>query len=358
MTRSLVLVVLAGLVLAGCGANEGNPPGAETQQECVGPPLALSEERLDFGDIDPKEDQEKTVTLDNTGDKAIAIEMVRSSCPCVKPEMAVQSIQPGQTAELRVKLALDNYPSDKVKGYVFVKTNLPEPPLFQIPIEGKILPEYTVEPEKLDFGPVKRGKPTTRTLMVTQTGPEELVLENVETSTGLTATFKERPRQPEQPEQPKAYEVAVTLTPDAQAQRVQASLVLVTSIARIPKWKVPVRAKITGIDCTITPKVVVFDAAPGAKDPVAHIDIENALPFDIRDIACTNAAIQAALVEPGPRSHHRIALKLAPETAPGSILGKVTFTVVERGLSETRQVAVCGSIGDAGDANTRPALSR
>ena len=47
-----------------------------------------------------------------------------------------------------------------------------------------------------------------------------------------------------------------------------------------------------------------------------------------------------------PRSHHRIDLKLAPNAVPGSVLGKVTFTVVERMLCEPRQAAVCESIGD------------
>jgi Protein of unknown function (DUF1573) len=345
--KSFVVVVFAGILFAACGADQGSQPEPEMPRECIDPPLVLSEEELDFGDIDPKQDHERVISLENTGNEPIAVEMVRSSCPCIKPEATVESIPPGEVAELRVKLALKNYPSDKVKGHVLVKTNLPEPPVFQVAVQGKIIPEYTVEPGKLDFGSVKRGKPTTRTLVVTQTGPEELVLKSVETSEGLTATFKERPAKPEKPEQPKTYDVAVTLTPNARAQRVQGSLTLITAIARIPKWKVRVRAKITGIECVIAPKVVVFDATPGTKEPVAHIDIENALDFEVRDIACTNQAVQATLVEPGPRTRHRIALKLGPEARAGSVLGKVTFTVVEGKLSEPRQVAVCGSIGDA-----------
>jgi hypothetical protein len=87
--------------------------------------IEVAPERFDFGVI-PQKTVEHEFQVKNTGNKALEILQVTTSCGCTTAEIDSELIQPNQTAKLIVRFdpnAMAEPVTGKVKRIVYIKSN-------------------------------------------------------------------------------------------------------------------------------------------------------------------------------------------------------------------------------------------
>ena len=325
-----------------------------------GPRLALSCEEIDFGEVYAHEELKQVVQVTNIGNEPLVISDLCASCSCVETELLKKEIPPKENAELEVGLLLDHYLANSVDGKVYLHSNDPTSTLHEIGVFAELLPEYVVEPEQLDFGGVKRGRSHAMSLLVRQTGREELILERVETPPELSVSFGEiaptrsNPVVQEGQIASKTYKVDVRILPRVEVRMLNTSLTLVTNIERVPKFKVHVSAKMVGIECITTPRVVAFGPSrPG--DEVGRIEVTGVHDIEVLQASCNIEDIELQVEEIEPRKRYAVKLALEQDTDVGQKVGMVLLKLKEGELVETREVAVYGTVEKEDTSGARAA---
>ncbi len=69
--------------------------------------ISIDQTSLDMGTFDWQQEQTRTFTLTNTGDKLLAIEMVDTSCGCITVDYAKEPVRPGDCVTLRMTYKAD-----------------------------------------------------------------------------------------------------------------------------------------------------------------------------------------------------------------------------------------------------------
>jgi len=344
MAIALVTVILLGQP---CCDDVKEADHAEVH-EVSGPRVKLSTDELDFGKVWADEELKKTVQVSNAGAEPLIVEAVQATCPCIVPAISKTNVPPGEATELVVGLVLHEYPVNQVKGKVILRTSDPVGNPTQISVRAEIRPEFVVEPERLDFGKVKRGQGPTRQLIVRQSGPAELVLKGVEAPPQLLvsvakATAEDASQTNDVEKVPTSYQVDVTIAPETPNGRLSAKLTLLTNIERVPKVRVRVAAEVIGVECVTSPRVVVFGPDPpgtrvGAIEVIGVHDIEVLeASSTIDDVALKIEAIESL-------KRYRVEVRLKDDAVPGDKVGWIVLTLKEGRLTESKKLAVYGTV--------------
>lgn len=311
--------------------------------------LTLSVEELDFGEVWADEEPSKTVLVGNAGDEALEINGLHTTCRCARASISKTMLQPGESTELTVTLALHDYRSNMVKSKVILCTNDPACDIQYIAVRGRIRPEFVVEPPQLDFGRVKRGQSPARTLTVCGSGHIEVKITGVEAPPGLTAfvvapSRKDQEKGTDKPtSRPDRQDIQVQIAPEARAGRLSKKLILLTNLKRVPKFPVRVTAQVVGIEYTIKPRVLVFGPSPpGAEAGV--VDVAGLNELEVIDATCTVEDITLGVEVLEPRKRHRIKVILKDKATPGTKIGRILLKLKEGPLVETKHVTVYGTV--------------
>lgn len=79
-----------------------------------GPKIEFKSETIDYGTVSKGEDSGLRVfEFKNTGDKALEITDVKSSCGCTVPSKPTEPIQPGKTGKIEVQYNMNPGPISK-----------------------------------------------------------------------------------------------------------------------------------------------------------------------------------------------------------------------------------------------------
>ena len=342
MKHELCIAALLALIPLNCAVAENETP--------AGPKVKLSTSSVQFGEISPCKAHERTLTVTNTGDAELIVNAVKSTCPCTKVEIDEEHVPPGESATLRISLHLADYHSDKVQGRVFLCANTPDPCCTPIEVKGDIIPEYVLEPPRVDFGRVKRGKIVTATCILRRNGSRPVELRTIKATNDIQVSWRslipedthtENAEAQETP--PDAYRVDIQFTAPLDANILNAQFEVETNIKRRPKQVIPVKARLVGVECTMTPKVIVFDDAKSG-DTVKGIEIAGEYDLEIVKAECTIKGVEPALSELETRKRYRIDLRLTDRVSSGDVIGKLLLSVKEGPLEENREVGIFGNI--------------
>lgn len=156
VVKSCVWIIVA-LVLATSSAaiaaedlGRGQVAAGRSPSKKVGPRLVVEQPIHDFGVLAPQEMSEHEFVLKNDGDEPLVITDVIASCKCVLPEQEINTIEPGESIEVKVgfkgKPVKDRY-SQSVKLY----SNDPTRPVYELRVVGKIAATIVVDPDSLLF---------------------------------------------------------------------------------------------------------------------------------------------------------------------------------------------------------------
>lgn len=149
------------------------------------PQIQLEPRILELGKMQQNQVLERDIMVRNTGDEALEIYELSTSCPCTFPEIIDEVIEPGETGLIHVTFQSKTYQGD-VHKVIEVYSNVPDGSYSEIGIRVYVEAPVFVHPDdrKLDFGDVSNGStPTTYASFLSD--EEELEIEVLEMNEAL-----------------------------------------------------------------------------------------------------------------------------------------------------------------------------
>ena len=298
------------------------PAGSAPDERAV---LEVDRE-MDFGVIARTEPAHRTLPVCNRGKRPLVIRDIQTSYACTRGELppGKNVIPPGECADARVTV----YPN-RIFGFKSVKTltfmsNDPVNPSVTVDVAATVDPEFSLEPETLDFGTVEKGTETRRTLRLTTLAEEPVTV----TAAGdrmpdAADTAPPGPWRHEIEKVPEAdwkvpgkpeWLIHVTLEGWALPGPLESAVFLSTDVKRFPHFRVPVTGEVRA-PYTLSPEVSAGMLAlpPGQSASVA---VRAEAP-----VSCTGtgeASGLAVVVQPdGDGLGFRLEVSAAPDTPPG-----------------------------------------
>jgi len=120
---------------------------AQDQEELTpvvdGPVMSFESLTLDYGTIEYKGEPYRTLQFTNTGTEPLVIKSARGSCGCTTPEWPKEPIEPGASAEIKVRYATERV--GNINKTVKITTNEVGENTHTIKVIGKILPKEEEE---------------------------------------------------------------------------------------------------------------------------------------------------------------------------------------------------------------------
>jgi hypothetical protein len=316
------------------------------------PVLVTSESKLDFGEILPADTPEKTVTITNQSAREVAIKSTASTCSCTKVESDVTVLAPGESTDITVRLLVADYPSNKVNTRVLIATDGAEPQGVAVEVHAKITPEYLLTPDRLDFGEFKLASQPVRTITLKQNGDTPVKVLQVDAPDNVVVTFKPVPVKPDTgaPHEPEPHPTEWVIQVQPVAELVPGPLngrvTVVTDVKRMPNIDVPINGRVLGIDCTITPKVIVFGPSkPG--DMVATVLVDGSNDLRIASVTCEDSELEFTKPSQSGTGAHTFDILLRADAAPGDKGGKIAIELTEGPARQTVTVPYFGTVVNA-----------
>ncbi len=148
----------------------------------VGPVLAaptLIVEQLthDFGEIIQGDKITETFRFRNAGDEVLEISRLRSSCGCTAALLTSRRLEPGAMGELTLTFDSNGF-SGPVQKRVTFSTNDPAHSSVGFVLKGKVTPELTLTPSRINWGVVSRAKPLQTEIVLSNMSTKSVLLQS------------------------------------------------------------------------------------------------------------------------------------------------------------------------------------
>ncbi|NLV41431.1 MAG: DUF1573 domain-containing protein [Candidatus Hydrogenedentes bacterium] len=271
---ALIALVTAFMVVVTTRVPSGDPASDAGVDATLPPAGSAPDERavleidreMDFGIISRAEPAHRTLPVCNRGKRPLVIRDIQTSCACTRGELppGKNIIPPGGCADVRVTV----FPN-RIFGFKSVKTltfmsNDPVNPSVTVDVAATVDPEFSLEPETLDFGTVEKGTETRRTLrLATLTEEPVTVTAAGDRMPDAAETAPPGPWRHEIEKVPEAdwkvpgkpeWLIHVTLEDWAAPGSLESAVFLSTDVKRFPHFRVPVTGEVRA-PYTLTPDI-------------------------------------------------------------------------------------------------------
>jgi hypothetical protein len=271
---------------------------------------------FDFGEVSQAEELTHLFRFKNTGQEAVEIVHIHSSCGCATAEGIVgRVVEAGTTLEVPVTLRTGS--SDGLRsGRISFYYRGPEeriPAWKSITVTSAVVTDYRLHPPFLDFGSVDHQKPITRTVWMEPNRVPDVEIAGAES--GHPAFAVQLPSS--QPKGPNRA-VEVTFNPVAVSRNGPISTVLTvrTTSQRVPLTRVLLQASIES-PVEVTPTAIVVGAdIVGAVEREILIRARRPVRVDAR---CPDPHVLLPFLAGQYELEHRLRLSV-PENDNGSDL--------------------------------------
>ena len=135
-------------------------------------PLSVSPASFDLGRFPAWKAQAQTFTVRNTGESAVNLLRVRSSCSCLAADFQPCTLKVGKETALTVTIPANSVSGDFSKS-VFLETDAPGQEFLKLTVSGTAIPAVEVRPKReVYLGRLEAGKPQTVSFRVIPASPE------------------------------------------------------------------------------------------------------------------------------------------------------------------------------------------
>jgi hypothetical protein len=201
--------------------NVGDKPATQ-------PDIKFEQKVYDFGTIQKGEQVTHVFNFENAGQAVLKIEQVKTSCGCTVPKNYTKETPPGGKGQIEATFNSSNF-LGAIHKTIYVKSNDPDEPTVNLGIKGTIITDLMVTPQQpLRFDVVEQGQSATKSLMIKQTGTDELKIINVESDNPFITTKII----PEPAGNRNNYKLDVTISPNAPAGVFHGTLKIYTNLEK------------------------------------------------------------------------------------------------------------------------------
>ncbi|MDA0990255.1 MAG: DUF1573 domain-containing protein [Verrucomicrobia bacterium] len=114
------------------------------------PKVVCDAPTYDFGTVTGESSIQHVFTVRNDGDSPLQISRVKPSCGCTTAKLPTNTLQPGEAVDISTSLSLKGRNGPQ-KKYIYVESNDPSQPRYQLEIKGQIRKVFEVNPPQAIF---------------------------------------------------------------------------------------------------------------------------------------------------------------------------------------------------------------
>ncbi|MCC6489942.1 MAG: DUF1573 domain-containing protein, partial [Candidatus Hydrogenedentes bacterium] len=173
----------------GSSVRDGLLPGEQGSMDSTGT-IELPGKVFDAGEIINSDFTVKEIFVANRGKAPLEISEIRTSCGCTVGEMEKNLVMPGGKqvtqippgGRMPMKITIDPFriPGFHSRKTLTVYSNDPKNPQASIDVAVTIVPEYTVEPNAVEFGNLEKGQSAEVTMIVREANAPDLEITGAE----------------------------------------------------------------------------------------------------------------------------------------------------------------------------------
>lgn len=208
------------------------------------PTANCSETNYQTGEIDQGTTIVHDFAFKNTGDEPLTVKVNDCGCDGSKFKTPATPIRPGNTGIITVSIPT-KYRKGDFRREIKIETNDPGKKEVLLSVSAKVIETLSITPQYIDFGQVKRGSSSKRTIQIANNGKEPFTFLNIEiTPSGIAVIAPSLDNVILRPGNKKSIDV--TLTPQKSAGLLEGALSIKTNSKLIEGKKIHVRAEVTG----------------------------------------------------------------------------------------------------------------
>lgn len=309
---------------------------------------------IDMGTVRNDADTTMEVKVHNKGKAPLKIAKIGIECGCTAGSMKEEdkTIAPGGSSPLTITVKpariATGFESHK---FITLFSNDPATPALKIRVNVKIDPEYLIEPAKLEFGTVEKGKPQEKVILLRQLTDQPIEIKSISGAMpkwkSLEITHELRPKEQWLDTNKPEYNIKVKLADDIPLGPYSGRFNIETTFKRRSQISVSVIATITSWYAKSPDRGLILSQSAGEK---ATITADR--PFEITDILPSVEGIIAD-VQPGENEKSKvISLRLDPAVNVRTKIEYVNFTLKsgEEALKEQLEVRIIPTAAPAASA--------
>lgn len=269
--------------------------------------LALFDKQVhDFGDVPIGPVLHHSFTIKNTTNQTLQIGGLRVSCGCVTPSTRTYTIPPGGTGTINAAMDTRRFVGAK-QVTIFVLFTQPRVEEVSLVVRAFGRTDISMNPDKLEFGKIKRGAGNTVTTTLTFAGSTQVTEATCESGYVQLAISA-----PKQTGFGLSYEITASLRSDIPVGNWYTDVWVKTNTGS--RLRIPLTVEVEPA-LTIAPGSIAFDDAKVGQVVKKSIVVKGAQPFKIVEFKGGDGLIQATAASQEARSTHLITVTFTPEKA-------------------------------------------
>ncbi|MFP6583877.1 MAG: DUF1573 domain-containing protein [Candidatus Hydrogenedentota bacterium] len=263
------------------------------------PPLIVLETKeFDMGMVHVKEHTIKQISIYNHGGQPLVISKVSTSCGCTTGRMLEDTIAPGQTGTLEIEIdpsRINGYRSRKV---LTLASNDPVNPSVKLIVAAQIPGELLFSTRDFIFDTLEDGVAASKTLRVTQTTSEPVLIGELEVRGGpefMTASKVDVPQDEWVDAEIPEFDLVVHISDASTAGRYAPTVKVPVEDGRGKRLSFPVRLTVRG-DYSFEPfDITLRNVATGELQEGVSV-LTSSVPLTVEEVTNTNPNVTVTLV--------------------------------------------------------------
>jgi hypothetical protein len=292
------LVVLAGLWAAGPALSA---PWAD----------ALFEEfSKDFGSVPRGPTLSHPFRVYNNTRGPVNISSVRVSCGCVSAQALKGHLEPGESTHIVASMDTTRFTGLKTVT-IYVQFDRPAFEEVRLWVQANGRNDFTVTPDTLAFGQIKRGGMPTVSVLLAFYGASDTAITEVRCESNyIQPTVQEVKRLDSE----VSYQLTARLRSDAPVGKWYTDVWLKTNNPGMPQIRVPLTVEIESA-LSISPEVVTLGSIKVQAESERRIIVRGIKPFKITQVLGTDNQLSVRDNTPQAKPVHVLTVKLKPNQA-------------------------------------------
>jgi hypothetical protein len=302
------LVLLAGFGVAGSAA-------AATWADGL-----FDELSKDFGSVPRGPMLRHQFRVVNKTKQPVNISGVGVSCGCVTASALKTYLNPGEETVIDAQMDTTRFTGAKTVT-IFVRFDRPNYEEVRLWVQATGRNDFTLSPDTLAFGQVKRGTTPTATVRVTFYGNGQARIESAKGESNYVLPAVQEVRRLETQVE---YDLTVKLRGDTPVGKWYTDVWVKTSVVGLAQVRIPLTVEIES-PLTVSPAVVSMGSVKPDEESVRRIIVRGVKPFTIKEVKGVDGALEVKPGSKDAREVHVLAVRLKT-SQPGAI--DRTFRVV------------------------------
>jgi hypothetical protein len=283
----------------------------------------------DFGSVPRGPTLVHHFRVTNTTQAPVHVASVRVSCGCVSAAAVQTWLQPGESTSVEARMDTTRFYGVK-SVTVYVMFDRPAVEEVRLWVQANARNDFSVTPDTLAFGQVRRGSAPAAAVAVTFYGAGDTQVVDVRAESNyVRAELREVRREGSL----VGYELAARLRPDTPVGKWFTDVWLQTNNAAIPQVRVPLTVDVESA-LTVSPEAVALGQVPVGGESERRVIVRGSRPFKITGVQGAGGPLAVRDSAPDSKPIHVLTVRLR-----GDKPGELTRTLrIHTDLPEEGQV--------------------